>query len=46
MLNGTKIPKEGKNVNIKISLKEIIRKIIRDKIEYEFTVVNLGINKR
>jgi len=45
LLNGTKIPKEGKNFKIKISLKEIIHKIMRNKTDYEFIIANLGINK-
>ena len=46
MLNVTKIPKGDKNVNIKILLKEITHKIIGNKAEYEFIIVNLGTNKR
>ena len=34
-INKHKTPKEDKNVNIKISLKEIVHKIIRDKIEHK-----------
>ena len=31
MVNGTKLPKGDKNVNIKILLKEVIQKIIGNK---------------
>jgi len=45
-LNKNNNPKKGRNVNIKISLEEIIHKIIRNKIECELIIANLGINKR
>ena len=39
-------PKEDRIVNIKISLKEIVHKIIKNKTEYEIIIANFGVNKR
>ena len=39
-------PKKGRSINIKISLKQIRHKIIRNKIRCKFIIANLGVNKR
>jgi len=36
---------EGRNINVKISLKEIAHKIIRNKTECKF-IITFGLNKR
>jgi len=45
-LNATKTPKKDTNVDIKILLKEIIHKFIRNEPEYEIYNHDLSIIKR